>query len=72
MKITQRQAILNYLLKHKKGITSKDAFEKFGCTRLSGQIFELKKKGHNIVTEYEVVKTRYGRGVEIARYKLEA
>lgn len=69
-KKTQLDDILNYMKKHKKGITSKDAFERFGATRLSGQIWNLRKQGHNISTTYEIVKTRYGRQVEVARYKL--
>lgn len=72
MKNTQTNDILNYMKKYKRGITSKEAFERFGATRLSGLIFQLRKQGHNISTDYELVKTRYGKKVEIARYKLEA
>lgn len=72
MKHTQTNDILKYMQTHKRGITSKDAFERFGATRLSGLIFQLRKKGYNISTKNELVKTRYGRLVEIARYRLEA
>lgn len=70
-KTTQTTEILNFMKTHKRGITSKDAFERFGAMRLSGIIFQLKKQGHKITTDYVIVKTRYGRNVEIARYKLE-
>ena len=70
-KNTQTSEILSYMKTHKSGITSKDAFERFGATRLSGLIFQMRKQGHKISTKYEIVKTRYGRKVEIARYKLE-
>lgn len=69
--MTQQNAILKYLQTHKKGLTSIEAFERFGATRLSGQIYFLKKKGYRIISEPVVVKTRYGASVEIARYKLE-
>ena len=71
MKNTQVKDILKFMQKHKKGITSKDAFERFGATRLSGQIWSLRKQGYKITTTYEKVKTRYGNKVEVARYKLE-
>lgn len=71
-KTTQKLAILNYLKTHKKGITSKEAFEKFGATRLSGIIFVLThKNGYKINAVYESVPTRYGRSARIARYILE-
>jgi len=66
---TQQGAILRYIQKNKKGITSKDAFEKFGCTRLSAVINALNKKGYNIQSERETVKGRYGN-VSITRYTL--
>ena len=69
---TQTSDILHYLKTHKSGITSMQAFELFGTTRLSGLIYMLRKYGYNIVTENVLVKTRYGNHVEIARYKLEA
>lgn len=72
MKNTQINDVLNFMKTHKTGITSKDAFERFGATRLSGLIFQLRKQGYSISTNIETVKTRYGRNVEIARYKLEA
>ena len=70
MRNTQTKDILNFMKTHKKGITSKDAFERFGSTRLSGLIYSLRKQGYDITTHYENVMTRYGNMVEIARYKL--
>lgn len=67
----QQEMILRHLKSHKRGITSRDAIEKYGCTRLSGVIFQLKKKGYNISSEREYVATRYGHA-SIARYFLEA
>ena len=67
----QQDLILKYLKTHKRGITSKDAIELFGCTRLSGVIFKLKKKGYKIASVRENVPTRYGHA-SIAHYILEA
>lgn len=65
--MTQQNTVLKYLQTHKSGLTSKDAIEKFGCTRLSAVIKALKKKGYNITSSRETVYTRYGH-VSIARY----
>ena len=45
---TQQQKVLNYIQNNKKGITSMFAFWRFGITRLSGHIYELRKKGFNM------------------------
>lgn len=69
--MTQRDAILKYLQSHKRGLTSKDAIEKFGCTRLSAVVKALEKKGHEINHVREVVPTRWG-STSITRYFMEA
>ena len=47
--MTQNQQILNYL-KTGKSLSPIDALNKFGCFRLSGRIYDLKKEGHDIET----------------------
>ena len=69
-KNTQQAAVLKYMQNHKKGITSKEAFERFGCTRLSAVVKNLELKGYKIVSTRELAKTRYG-STSIARYTLE-
>ena len=69
---TQTSDILKYLQSHKRGITSIEAINRFGATRLSDIIFRLRKKGYNIITENNLVKNRYGRQVLVSTYKLEA
>ena len=69
--MTQREAILKHLKTHKKGITSMDAIERYGCTRLSAVIKALEEKGNAIEHIPETVKTRYGK-VSITRYILNA
>lgn len=65
----QRGAVLEYLRKHKK-ITSIEAFEKFGATRLSAIIFNFRKMGMNIQTKSVVTKNRYGETTVYAEYIL--
>lgn len=66
--MTQQQAILEHL-KHSP-LTSMEAINLFGATRLGGQIFDLRKKGYNIITEERAVTTRYGTTTKIAVYRL--
>ena len=65
----QQAAVLNYIKQH-GSITSMDAFEHLGVTRLSAVVYNLKNKGYDIVSEPEQVKTRYGATATISRYSL--
>lgn len=67
---SQREAVVNHLKMHKNGITSKIAFERYGITRLSAVIFDLRKNGMSISTISETAKNRYGHTVVYARYKV--
>lgn len=69
-KNSQINAIREHL-KKKKSITSWEAIEKYGATRLSGIIYVLKhKEGWNIKTKDIVVKNRFGNHCTIAKYEL--
>lgn len=70
--MTQYELVLNHLQENKKGITSMEAFKKYGITRLSGTIYNLKHDGYNIRTTSETKKNRYGQSCTFARYVLEA
>lgn len=70
MKDTQNKKILRYLETHKRGITSFEAFTKFGITRLSGRIFELRDKGYQINTSLIQTTNEDGNIVRYARYTL--
>lgn len=72
MKTTQTNIILDYLKNNKEGITSMEAFKKFGATRLSAIIFNLRRKGYNITSYPTQVKTRFGGSCVVSVYKLEA
>lgn len=57
---TKQAKVLKYIQKHDNGITSMVAFWRFGITRLSAHIFELRKKGYNICTKKEPNKLSDG------------
>lgn len=64
-----KQAILTHIVVH-GGITSAEAFEHYGITRLSARIFDLRKMGYNIVTQEVLGKTRFDEPCKYARYVL--
>ena len=51
-------------------ITSMEAINLFGATRLSAIIFNLRKRGYNIVSVDKVTKDRYGHTVPYSEYTL--
>lgn len=68
MSDTQENIILNHLKKH-KFITTWEAITQYRITRLSARIFELRERGHQIITnhtnengkkfaEYSLIKTK--------------
>lgn len=67
---TQINAIRNHLKKH-KSITSWEAIQNYGATRLSGIIYVLRHdEGWKIKTKDVAVKNRYGNHCTIAKYEL--
>lgn len=67
---SQKNEVLKYLKTHKRGITSIQAVELFGATRLSDIIFRLRQEGYDIITEMITTKNRYGHTTTYARYRL--
>lgn len=51
-------------------ITSIEAINLFGATRLSAIIFNLRKKGYNIISVDKITKDRYGHTVPYSEYTL--
>ena len=68
--MTQRQAVLEHLQTH-GSITSLEAIQLYGATRLSDIIFNLRKRGYQIITEPFTVKTRFGGTARPAKYILQ-
>ena len=64
MSESQNKQILEYLEIGNK-ITPLEALYQFGCFRLSSRIFDLRQKGHHIITEKKKVD-----GKTFAEYEL--
>jgi len=61
---SQEKRILNYLQNGGK-ITTLEALDKFECLRLSGRIYDLKRKGYNIKSNRIIVNKK-----RVAQYSL--
>lgn len=62
------------ILKHLQecgSITSYEAIQLYGCTRLSHYIYLLRMDGYNVASEYVKGKNRYGEKINYCKYKLE-
>lgn len=70
MKLTQYDRVLDHLLKNKK-LSQKQAINLYGAYRLSAIIYNLRKDGYNISTNFKSGKNRFGDSVSWAEYKLE-
>ena len=70
--MNQQDALLTYLRRHNKGVTTWVAFDQLGITCLWKRISELEAKGHKIA-RYDVHGVnRYGNACKVTRYILEA
>lgn len=67
--MTQKQRLLDYLYEGNT-VTTLDAFRKLGITRISAVVYDLKKDGHNLITERVSVKNRYGEKCSVCRWSL--
>ena len=66
---TQEDRVLQFM-KDTGSITSWQAIQEFGITRIHAKIFNLKKMGYEITKETRCSKNRYGDPVHFAVYKL--
>ena len=62
-------AVLQWLQSH-ASISSMEAIQSFGATRLSAIIFNLRKHGYNIETVTCEGTDRFGNKMQFARYYL--
>ena len=67
--MTKTQAVLQWL-QTGASISSMEAIQSFGATRLSVIIFNLRKRGYNIETIRCEGTDRFGNKVQFARYYL--
>lgn len=68
-KTSQEKEVLKHLQVHKT-ITSMQAINLYGATRLSAIIYNLRDAGYNIKTNKKTAKNRYGNAVTYAEYEL--
>lgn len=66
---TMKKRILEHLEKYGK-ITTWEAYSKYGCTRISEYIRQLRKDNYNIETVWTESKNRYGDKVRYGIYTL--
>jgi hypothetical protein len=68
LKSTQQARVLGYL-RAKGSITSLQAIQNYGITRLSAVIFDMIEKGHVFEKEHQVkVTNRFGEVNRVTRY----
>ena len=70
--MTGHNAAILARLESGQGITSMEAYNDFGCTRLSARIKDLRDMGVPIVTIRERGINREGRKISWARYRMGA
>ena len=67
--MTKKAQVLNHLQNYGT-ITSWQAIQQYGATRLSDIIFRLRKQGYDIETKTECAKDRNGNTCQLAKYVL--
>ena len=68
--MTKTQAVLDWLKTH-ASISSMEAIQSFGATRLSVIIFNLRRRGYDIETVTRGMTDMYGHAVNYACYVLK-
>ena len=67
--MSQNEAVLAWL-QAGHGITSRQAIDQWGITRLAARIADLRADGHDLEATTVTVRNRYGKPVHVARYRL--
>lgn len=67
--MTQCERILRHLQDY-GSITTFEAYQEYGITRLASRICDLKQSGYDIRRTFETAKNRYGDTVSFCRYTL--
>lgn len=68
--MTQCEKVLRHMRDY-GSITTMQAFNWYGITRLPSRIFDLRSAGHLIDGKFETSKNRYGEKVSYCRYSLK-
>lgn len=69
--MNQKERILRHIDDY-GSITTMEAYNEYGITRLPSRVFELREMGFPIVGERETALNRYGEKVSYSRYRMEA
>lgn len=69
MIMTQNERVVEYINRF-GSITTLEAFNDLGVTRLASRICDLTKMGYEFDKEFESAKNRYGDPVSYVRYKI--
>lgn len=69
-KQTQNKTVLEHM-RRDGFITSWQAIQLYGITRLSGRIYDLRKEGYKIKSTSQVCRNRFGNTCNVTRYELE-
>lgn len=67
--MTQKERVKEHLEKYNT-ITSWQAFDRYGITRLASCIWSLRAEGLRIDTNFKTAKNRYGDSTSYAEYTL--
>lgn len=68
--MTQCDRVMDYLLRHPKGITQYEAINELGILRLASRISDLRSQGISILSERIKVKNRFDEDCYVCRYRL--
>ena len=66
--MTQNERVLAYM-RERGSITQREAIW-LGIYRLSARIFDLRKAGYRVQSQWETVENKHGERATIARYSL--
>lgn len=67
--MTQNEMILDHLQEH-NSISSAEAYELYGCLRLSARIYDLRATGIPIIAHSRTARNRYGNAVTFSEYSI--
>nr|DAG46189.1 MAG TPA: helix-turn-helix domain protein [Caudoviricetes sp.] len=68
--MNQREKIVFYIQKF-GSISSMEAFQDLGITRLSARIYELREEGYKFEETFKASKNRFGEIVYYKRYRFQ-
>ena len=69
-KPSQCEIILKFMQTHKNGITGKQAYKSAHSMNLAQRIYDLRKQGHRIESDYVIVTNDFGEKYRVKRYRL--